>query len=85
MVFTDECRFCIYNDAKEKCWCKLHEGYLDKCSTPSVKFGGGGIMFWGAVWVGGKSSLLRIKDTMDSELYIQMLDEDIFSELRETF
>jgi hypothetical protein len=35
--------------------------------------------------VGGKSSLLRIEGNMDADLYIQMLDEDVFPELREAF
>jgi hypothetical protein len=50
-VFSDECRFCIYNDGDITCWCRKGEGFLDKCSQESVKFGGGGIMF---CYLGGR-------------------------------
>jgi len=73
IVWTDESRFCKYPDNKETCLRKKGEGMLEKNISTSVKFEGMSAMFWGGIFVGGRTSLIEIKGNMDAALYIEML------------
>lgn len=74
IIFTDESRFCMNRpDGGERVWRRVHEKYHNSCITPTVKFGGGGVMFWGCFSWQGVGPLVQINGTMDSNVYIDTL------------
>jgi transposase len=74
IVFTDESRFCMNRpDGGERVWRRSNEKYHNSCITPTVKFGGGGVMFWGCFSWHGVGPLVRIDGTMDSDAYVDTL------------
>lgn len=73
-VITDECRFASSPDGHERVWREAGQAALPKFSTPKEKFDGASVMFWGAIWVGGRSDLVQIKGNMNADLYIEMLE-----------
>lgn len=74
VIFTDESRFCMNRpDGGERVWRRAHEKYHKSCITPTVKFGGGGIMFWGCFTWWGVGPLIQINGTMDTNVYIDTL------------
>ena len=74
VVFTDESRFCMNRpDGGERVWRRAHEKYHKDCITPTVKFKGGGVMFWGCFTWWGVGPLIRIDGTMDANVYIDTL------------
>ena len=60
-------------DGGERTWRRAHEKYHKDCITSTVKFGGGGIMFWGCFTWWGVGPLIPINGTMDSDVYIDIL------------
>ena len=74
VVFTDESRFCMNRpDGGERVWRQTHEKYHRSCITSMVKFGGGGVMFWGCITWWGVGPLIRINGTMDADVYVDTL------------
>jgi transposase len=71
VIFTDESKFNLNRpDGGERVWRRAHEKYQNSCTTPTVRFGGGGVMFWGCFSWRGVGPLVRIDGTMDSDVYI---------------
>lgn len=66
-IFSDECRFELY-DMKGKRWGKTRP------QVPCPKFGPS-IMIWGAISSTGKSKLIFIKGTVNSQKYQEILAE----------
>ena len=56
---------------------KKGEAFLPKNTVPTVKHGGGSLMFWGAFSSSGTGKLVAIKGIMKSEHYIRILDENL--------
>ena len=76
VIFTDESRFCMNRpDGGERVWRRVHEKYHVSCIAPTVKFGGGGVMFWGCFSWQGVGPLVRVDGTMDSDVYVDTLAE----------
>jgi len=62
-------------DGKLRVWLRI---------LPTCQFGGGSLLIWGAIWIGGRSPLKIMKKTVNSEIYIEVLEElvsHIFFEL----
>ena len=57
-------------------WWERGEAFLPKNTVPTVKHGGGD-MLWGCFCSNGTGNLVRIKDTMKAENYITILNENI--------
>jgi transposase len=57
---------------------KVKAGNIDpKLVMPTVKHGGGSIMVWGCMTWDGPGFLTRIDSTLDSELYIRILQDEL--------
>ena len=51
----------------------------DNLTLLTCQFGGGSLLIWGAIWIGGRSPLRKMKKTMNSERYIEVLEELVSS------
>ena len=83
VVFSDESRFCVRDDSR-RIWIK--KGIYNDNTFVSEKKYNRGIMVWGAIGYGWRSPLVLIKGTLNSDGYINMLqDNEIFSSLNEKY
>lgn len=53
------------------------EAYNSECIIPTVKFGGGSIMIWGSMATTGVGEVFICEGRMNSERYIDMLEETL--------
>ncbi|KAI4895152.1 hypothetical protein NFI96_027349 [Prochilodus magdalenae] len=58
-------------------WCKKGEAFNPKNTIPTVKHGGGNLMFWGCFSANGPGNLLAVNGTMKKEQYIKILNNNI--------
>lgn len=82
VVFSDESKVNrIGSDGRKWCWktpgVSLKEGHINS----TFKYGGGSLMIWGCMTHKGVGNLVKIEGNMDSELYCQILEEDLVSSL----
>ena len=78
IIWSDESKFMIFgSDGKQYCWRRPSESLQDKNVTPTVKYGGGSIMVWGCMTFHGIGYLCRIDNGLDSELYCQILGDEL--------
>jgi hypothetical protein len=54
-------------------WRSSGEAYNKDCIQPTVKFGGGSVMFWGCFGWHGTGPLVLVDGNMDSDAYINVL------------
>ncbi|KAK3512430.1 hypothetical protein QTP70_009851 [Hemibagrus guttatus] len=57
--------------------CKKGEAFNPKNTIPTVKHGGGNLMFWGCFSAGGQGNLITVNGTMKKEQYIKILNNNI--------
>ncbi|KAK3556765.1 hypothetical protein QTP70_016689 [Hemibagrus guttatus] len=57
-------------------WCKKGEAFNPKNTIPTVKHGGGNLMFWGCFSAGGPGNLITVNGTMKKEQYIKILNNN---------
>lgn len=82
VIWSDESKFMIFgSDGREYCWKRPSEPLKDCHIKPTVKFGGGSIMVWGCFTSQGVGNLCWIQGKMNSELYCQILEEDLMGTL----
>ena len=75
VIFTDECKISKYGpDGNKHVWQKPGAQLLDHHVIPTVKFGGGSVMVWGVITYYGAGKLLFINSSMNSELYVAILE-----------
>ncbi|KAK3522379.1 hypothetical protein QTP86_007959 [Hemibagrus guttatus] len=58
-------------------WRKKGEAFNPKNTIPTVKHGGGNLMFWGCFSAGGPGNLITVNSTMKKEQYIKILNNNI--------
>lgn len=74
VLFTDETKVEIFGSHRRIFVRRMvGERYKNQCLVPTVKFGGGSIMVWGAVSVKGVLPLHKIEGKMTKETYHQIL------------
>lgn len=74
VLFTDETKIEVYGSHRRVFVRRMAgERYQKQCLVPTVKFGGGSIMVWGAVSGKGKLPLHKIEGKMTKETYHQIL------------
>ena len=78
VLWSDETKIELFgqNDVK-KIWRKKGEAFLPKNTVPTVKHGGGSMMFWGCFSSSGTGNLVAIDGIMRSDDYIRILDENL--------
>ena len=62
-------------------WKRLGEGLSDRLVEGTVKFGGGSVMIWGCMTWKGVGYAAKIDGGMDSDLYLQILKDDLLNTL----
>ena len=76
VIFTDESKFAMHTaDSGQRVWRRANEKYHKDCIAPTMKFGGGKVMFWGCFSWSGMGPLVRIDGNMDAKDYIELLEE----------
>jgi transposase len=74
VVWSDESRFALFqSDGRARVWRSPGEAYNKDCIQPTVKFGGGSVMFWGCFGWHGVGPLVVVEGNMDSDKYINIL------------
>ncbi|CAB4485417.1 unnamed protein product [Rhizophagus irregularis] len=74
VVWSDESRFALFeSDGRVKVWRSPGEAYNKDCIQPTVKFGGGSVMFWGCFGWHGVGPLVVIDGNMNSDDYVNVL------------
>lgn len=74
IIWSDESRFTLFkSDGRAKVWRSSGEAYNKDCVQPTVKFGGGSVMFWGCFGWHGTGPLVLVDGNMDSDAYINVL------------
>ena len=74
IVWSDESRFALFeSDGRVRVWRRSGEAYNEDCIQPTVKFGGGSVMFWGCFGWDGVGPLIVVDGNMDSDAYINIL------------
>jgi Transposase/DDE superfamily endonuclease len=74
VVWSDESRFALFeSDGRVRVWRNPGESYNENCILPTVKFGGGSVMFWGCFGWHGVGPLVVVDGNMNSDDYINIL------------
>ena len=74
VLFTDETKVEVFGSHRRTfVRRKAGERYQNECLVPTVKFGGGSVMCWGAICSNGVLPLHRIDGIMTKETYHQIL------------
>ena len=84
VIFSDEFKFNLVNsDGRSWCWRRPNEELKDQHIKKTVKFGGGSVMVWGAISVYGLSELIVCDSRVDSEKYMQILQQGLIPFMEE--
>ena len=67
----------IGSDGRQWIWKFKGEGITSKEVQETLKFRGGNCMIWGCMTWEGTGNMCKIDGTMDKELYVQILEEDL--------
>lgn len=74
VLWTDEKKFELFNSKRRQyCRKKIGEPLRDDTIQPTVKHGGGSVMFWGSFMGGNVGDLHRIEGIMKKEQYHSIL------------
>lgn len=74
IVFSDESRFSLDGNDSFMTW--------KPSERQSRSFGGGSLMIWGCMNFDGNLIVRRVSTTINSDVYIKLLFEDVFDELK---
>lgn len=78
VLFSDESKFKLFeSDGKQYIRRPVGARYDSRYQIPTVKYGGGGIMVWGAFSYEGVGPLVEIEDVMDRFVYKDILDKQM--------
>lgn len=78
VVWSDECKINrICSDGLRWVWDDAPGRITSRSVQGTVKFGGGSVVVWACMSWHGPGYIAKVDDTMDSKLYIQILQEDL--------
>jgi len=70
VLFTDESRFCVdFHDGRRRVWRTGGERYADCCVIEHDRFGGGSVMVWAGISIGGCTELYVINGNLTGARY----------------
>lgn len=79
VIWSDETKIELFGlNTKKYVWRKANTADEPHHTIPTVKHGGGNIMLWGCFSSSGPGELVRVKGTMNSAKYIDILEENLF-------
>jgi transposase len=82
VVWSDETKVNrLGSDGRKWVWKKAGEELSDRLVEGTKKFGGGSVMVWGCMLWEGVGYACKIDGIMDSNLYVQILDDDLQASL----
>ncbi len=86
VLWSDESKvnLLVSDGVQNVCWCSGEE-YQENCALPTVKHGGGSIMVWGCMTAAGTGELWFIEGNMDSNMYCDILKQNIMPSLQKQF
>ncbi|KAA3669793.1 uncharacterized protein DEA37_0002337 [Paragonimus westermani] len=78
VIWSDESRFTLFKaDGRETCFRRVGERFHPNCIQPTVKYGGGSIMFWSYFTSSGTGPLVKCSNHMTSAEYRQILENEL--------
>ncbi len=83
VLWSDESKVNLFDlDGVQHVWRRPGEEYQENCALPTVKHGGGSIMVWGCMSAAGSGELRFIEGNMDSNMYCDILKQNIMPSLQ---
>ncbi len=83
VLWSDETKINLFgSDGVKHLWRQPGEEYKDKCVLPTVKHGGGSVMFWGCMSAASTGKLQFIEGTMNANVYCDILKQSMIPSLR---
>jgi transposase len=80
VIWSDETKINRFgSDGRKWCWKKPSEQLQPRHVQATVKHGGGSLMVWGCMTAQGPGFLTKIVDRLDSELYCNILEDELQS------
>ena len=78
ILWSDETKLGIFGAMNQRyTWTKKNEAYVEKNTLPTVKHGGGSLMFWGCFASSGTGNLQRVDGIMYSIKYQEILQQNV--------
>ncbi|GFS79464.1 transposable element Tcb1 transposase [Trichonephila clavipes] len=86
VLWSDESRFTVWQlDGRVWVWWMPGERFFSDCIVPTVKYGAGSKMVWGRFSGFGLGPLVPVIGNMNSEMYVDILDNAALPTLRQYF
>ncbi|KAI4904925.1 hypothetical protein NFI96_004658 [Prochilodus magdalenae] len=83
VLWSDEIKMELFGINSARCvWRKRNADYDPKNTVPTVKHGGGDIMFWGCFSAKGTGLLHHISGRMDGAMYRKILSDNLLPSVR---
>uniref|UniRef100_A0AAY5LAC0 Tc1-like transposase DDE domain-containing protein n=1 Tax=Esox lucius TaxID=8010 RepID=A0AAY5LAC0_ESOLU len=82
VIWSDETKIELYGHnhrAKRYVWRGVNKAYSEQNTIPTVKHGGGSLMFWGCVSSKGTGNLVKIDGKMNAACYQKILAVNLLS------
>ena len=84
VLWSDETKFELFgHNSVSSVYRKSGEAFLPKNAIPTVKLGGGSLMFWVCFAATGPRRLIEVTNIMKKEDYVRMLNENLKDSARE--
>ena len=78
VIWSDETKINrLGSDGRQWAWKKQGERLSSRLVQPTVKFGGGSLMFWGCMSWEGVGYGTRIEGRMNADLYVSILEDEL--------
>lgn len=78
ILWTDETKIELFGHMDVAyVWRKKDEAHNPKNTIPTVKHGGGNLMFWGSFSASGPGSLVKVNGIMKKEQYLEIIKDNI--------
>jgi len=84
VIWSDETKINRFgSDGRRYTWKRDHEPLQSKHVQQTVKHGGGNIKLWSCITYDGVGYIAKIDDTLDKDLYLSILKEDLRATVNE--